>query len=133
MMSKEVAIAKSIADMIEDVIQNNGTFDICFPALTELQAVAKMFTETSITLKDIKRYLASLDDAVTELNQERFQKLDDLAADPDLFAEALRDDSVTCLESDKILTDGEQIIVRMIVHEVENDEILAEENRVFRA
>lgn len=133
MMSKEVAIAKSIADMIEDVIQNNGTFDICFPALTELQAVAKMFTETSITLKDIKRYLASLDDAVTELNQERFQKLDDLAADPDLFAEALWDDSVTCLESDKILTDGEQIIVRMIVHEVENDEILAEENRVFRA
>lgn len=132
-MSKEVAIAKSIADTIEDVVQNNGAFDICFPALTELQAVAKMFTETSITLKDIKRYLASLDDAVIELNQERFQKLDDLAANPDLFAEALRDDSITCLESDKILTDGEQIIVRMIVHEVENDEILAEENRAFRA
>lgn len=132
-MSKEVAIAKSITDMIEDEIQHNGAFDIPFPILTELQAVAKMFTETSITLKDIKRYLASLDDAVIELNQERFQKLDDLTADPDKFVEHLWNDSAIRLVSDQILTDGEEVIARMIIREVENDELAAEKGFALRA
>lgn len=132
-MSKEVAIAKSIADMIEDEIQHNGAFDISFPILTELQAVAKMFTETSITLKHIKRYLASLDDAVVELNQERFQKLDDLVANPEQFAEHLWDDSATCLKTNMLLTNGVEVIIRMIVHEVEADELAAGKKLELRA
>lgn len=132
-MSKEVALAKSIADMIEDEVQHNGAFDIPFPILTELQAVAKMFTETSITLKHIKRYLASLDDAVVELNQERFQKLDDLAADPEQFAEHLWDDSATCLKTNMLLTNGVEVIIRMIVHEVEADELAAGKKLELRA
>lgn len=122
-MSKEVEIAKLIVDYIEDEMKRNDVFGTSFAVLTELQAVAKLFTETKVTIEKIGNRM--------EAKQQ--EKLFELADDPHKFVEWLIDDCLEGFENDKILTDGEDVIRRMVDNALLEDEWIEENNRIYEA
>lgn len=122
-MSKEVEIAKLVVDYIEDEIKHSGVFGTSFAVLTELQAVAKLFTETKFTIEKIGNRM--------EIKQQ--EKLLELADDAHKFVEWLVSDCLEGFESDKVLTDGEEVIRRMVDDALLEDEWIKENNLIYEA